>query len=562
MFLIYFKPSQSETEDGIAGLSSRSVQLSEGWTCQVYYDARQIVLSVNEQEVTLRYSWMPEHEIFRLALPDRQAVVDKPYLPGTSIYYSRLGQGLLISTRIRWLKALGVPLRENKAGLPEFFVYRYLTAPSTLFQDIFTLPLGASLRIDVGRDGKLVESLEWPKWFDAPPANRPAQEVVDLIREDLKMSVSNLAPRRDQVADLFSGGVDSSILYKLAHDHLGLCESHSSGYPFEDESTNVEKQYALSASKAFGSTHTYHEYSTDEYLSGLIQAVVHGETTLNHLQTVLFELMFRDGFHTDTEVIISGLGADAVFGLPVMYNYHRYRYLLKPAVVPLSRLAVRIVGKPKNLEVYSHHTWDTDFANPKNGLWTMGEYGDRRWAKQYFGVEDDALVATRMNVVKQFNVRSILDAFSILDTIASVSYTQDLWGKLAQTYGMTMYFPFNSPAMLKPVYALPWEAKLAEPKRFLREVGQSIGVPNFILTRPKRGFGVGAEHWAPRGGAFEPLVRLAAPVFGEDILRQFQKPDIKPAMTFWNLINYAVWKRIWIDETPAEVLQQELRAQS
>jgi hypothetical protein len=83
-------------------------------------------------------------------------------------------------------------------------------------------------------------------------------------------------------------------------------------------------------------------------------------------------------------------------------------------------------------------------------------------------------------------------------------------------------------------------------------------VPEFVLSRPKRGFGIKAARWAGRGGALEPLLAAAMPVVGAPLLRRFQSADERQAMTLWSLINYAIWKRLLIAGEPAGTLRREV----
>ena len=83
-------------------------------------------------------------------------------------------------------------------------------------------------------------------------------------------------------------------------------------------------------------------------------------------------------------------------------------------------------------------------------------------------------------------------------------------------------------------------------------------VPEFIITRPKTGFAIKDKHWAERGNIFEPLVPLAKKVFDEKQIRDMQSTDPKKAMTYWNILNYSIWKRLCINNEPVEILLDEL----
>jgi hypothetical protein len=71
-------------------------------------------------------------------------------------------------------------------------------------------------------------------------------------------------------------------------------------------------------------------------------------------------------------------------------------------------------------------------------------------------------------------------------------------------------------------------------------------------------FGIHPDRWVKKGGVFEPLIPLASKVFDEKEIRKMQSTESKKAMTYWNMLNYAVWKRLCINDEPLEVLLEEL----
>ncbi len=100
--------------------------------------------------------------------------------------------------------------------------------------------------------------------------------------------------------------------------------------------------------------------------------------------------------------------------------------------------------------------------------------------------------------------------------------------------------------------------KLTKPKGILRDVARQLEVPEFIIARPKSGFGIKRRSWAERGNIFEPLIPLASKVFDEEQIRSMQDSDREKAMTFWNILNYSIWKRLCINNESIEVLLEEL----
>ena len=91
-----------------------------------------------------------------------------------------------------------------------------------------------------------------------------------------------------------------------------------------------------------------------------------------------------------------------------------------------------------------------------------------------------------------------------------------------------------------------------------KEIARQSNLPKFIINRPKSAFGVRSKTWSMKGGVFEPLVPLASKVFDEKQIRYMQSSDPKKAMTFWNMLNYSIWKRLCINNEPLDDLIEEL----
>jgi hypothetical protein len=68
-----------------------------------------------------------------------------------------------------------------------------------------------------------------------------------------------------------------------------------------------------------------------------------------------------------------------------------------------------------------------------------------------------------------------------------------------------------------------------------------------------------SAHWAEKDGIFQSMIPLASKILNEKEIRSMQSTEPKKAMTLWNMINYSIWKRLWINNEPLEVLIEELQ---
>jgi asparagine synthase (glutamine-hydrolysing) len=546
------------------------VPAGDGFVCDVWTDGGAFELRKDDHQVAVVHRTAADGTVFRFRTDTGEGAIEKPLLLGLPVYVSATPEQVIASTHIRSLRSIGVPIAADEAVMAEYMLFRYITAPRTLFRGLAGVPVGGRVDVRVHGDRIVAAQPTWTRLFEGPVEQISFDESTERIAGALRQEVQRFAPVAHSVGCLLSGGVDSSILFTLCRDILGLRESSSAGYPFEDDKYNDERTYAESAAAALGSRHRYRSFDTAQFLDGVVDAIDHAELPVVALQSVLMELLQAKGLDAGTRTVLCGQGADGLFGLSTMYTYHHYRYAVRPVFAPALRLLARAVGRGgrlpdhrilfEKLAACASRTWDLDFQSTKHAVWLLGEFGDKDWIKQRYHADDRLLIQSRQHALSQFKLPSALDAFSVMDFVSDVTTIQDLWGKMAAAHGRFLHYPFNAPDLIRAAMATSWDQKLLEPKRLIRAVGRQIGVPQFILDRPKRGFGIGAARWALPGGVIEPLLTLATPVFDLDLLRRFQTPDERQAHTLWSLVNYAVWKRLLIDGESASALKEELRA--
>jgi asparagine synthetase B (glutamine-hydrolysing) len=506
----------------------------------------------------------------------------KTLIAGRQVYFHLGSDGsLCCASHARLLRAAGVQLEEDAERLPEFYLYRYVTPPRTLFKGIDQLIAGQRLRFEF--DGQ-----RWVRKSDelySPPRADPGpREVRQGTDRDygvygernaaaLRGAVKAIAPSPAPPHVLLSGGLDSSILFKLARDELGVGESYSTSYPFQSqlEAADIEREYALSAADALGSRHRFYAPTVEDFVRGVVEAVAAAEEPVVHLQSVLMLLLFRHGLPPGKGAVVVGQGADGAYGLRLheriqrlqrrALRYEPWRRVLTfgPTLGAL-RLASMSVRRGTGLVEAMDMRWRPadPIDDPDHVLWWLGVTGNRRWVRRRFGASPHDANLTRAAAMRPYQGRSANDLVSLLDFIGDVSVTQSVWSKMGESAGKWVYYPFNDPAVLDAAFETPWDVKLAEPKGLLRGVARRVGVPEFIITRPKANFNATPKGWAVRGAVLQPLLPLAAKIFSNKDLRRTQSAKWPKAYTFWNMVNYALWKRMIIDAEPAEALLAEL----
>ena len=500
--------------------------------------------------------------------PARSAIeIDHHFISGKALYYHRSAIGeFFVSTHISLLRDAGVVLEEDSDRLPEFFIYRFITPPLTLFRGVRRLPRGSSLGVEItGAGCEVHESAPYIPRVDSP-ASADRDLAARESRDRVLAAVDQLRPVADRVSVLLSGGVDSSLLFRSAQRELGVSDSFASGFPFETPKENEERLYSQSAAHAFGARHHYFEPTTAEYLRGVVTAIAAAEEPLHHLQTVLLHLLFASDELGEERVVICGDGADNLFGLSLhrwIQRWNRQPLLFglaaRTPVQPVLAAALRAVNRGGTFrEVLGSRVGPGDIAHPLHVTWQADMSGSIAWVEEHLGATMRDVIANPVDSLRPYGPRSTADVLALRSMTGDTLATQGVWSKVGEAAGHILHYPFNDAALTDYAFSLPWSLKSDPPKLVLRDAARLVDVPDFVLNRPKRGFGVRPERWALPGGVFEPLLALATDVYEEHDLRELQTAEPLSAFTLWNAINHAIWRRLWIDRDPVEQLLDEL----
>ncbi|VVB62042.1 Asparagine synthase [uncultured archaeon] len=488
----------------------------------------------------------------------------KSTISGRPIYYHINPNGeFFCSTHISMLRSAGVPIAENTDVLPEFFVFRFVMPPNTLYKNIYQLFSGGQLQIKIIDSKCHIKSINL---YNPPTQNIKIKSITESalkLYDYLSESIKKLKIRKNETAVLLSGGIDSSVLSAILKINSITRISYSTRYPFEDPKFDLEKKYSLSAAQALGMKHHYYEPTNKEYLIGFLEAVFNAEEPLHHLQSVLFHLLFKKGIREEKQIIVNGQGAGTTFGSnSYLYIQNRilFKLLSKSPSINLLRTGSKFSPRVKNLvDILNKPISKNSFSNPKNPIWSWMDYGNKNWACQHFNVTENDIIKERYKIINEFQNLSVYDIWSLYSFFGDEQSTLSIWSKIGEGNKKIIYTPYYDQTVLDYAFSIPWKLKLHRPEGYLRKkLAYHAQIPKFIINRPKSSFGVQPDRWAKKDDVFESLIPLISKVFDEKEIRKMQSSEPKKAMTYWNMLNYSIWKRLHINNELLEVLLEEL----
>lgn len=492
-----------------------------------------------------------------LDAPKRTITMAKGLSAAKSLYYfiDQNSQKVCCSNRISLLRKCGVPLRENKDILPEFFVSRFVAPPNTMYENIFKVAAGQKINIIFKEDSIEVDtcSIYVPQKARDQFVHRGhfSTRLLEFITEDL----TKIYDLDKNASLLLSGGIDSSVLAKIGIMLGKIKETYSTSYPFVDSEDDTERRYALTAAKSFGISHKHFEATTQEFLKALIYCIAINEAPIQWPQSVMLYLLLNRGLPKDSKIIISGYGADGIVGGSLFSLRRRIPLMEALSSLRLSKMFVRLFELFKKDASILSKSIEKQFDNPENIIWHSTNYGDENWVCKTFGVDKKQIIKGRLKAIHDCKDHSIFDIICLLDHLEGTE-TQSIWNRLAESAGKVFYFPFQTRKFVEACFSIPWTVKLREPKHVIRCVARELNIPDLIITRKKSGFGLApyVDLWATPRGVFAPLVRFCREYFSDAEISELQTGEQKKAATLWSMIMYSIWRKIMIENVPVSDL--------
>jgi asparagine synthase (glutamine-hydrolysing) len=414
------------------------------------------------------------------------------------LFYVHRDARLEFGSEIKALLALrpGASWTIDRQALHEYLWFGNALGSSTLYEGIRRLEAGECLTFDSAgaRRRKL-----W-RIADAPEVRDDFDTATRRVRELLERAVSSHLVSDVPVGLMLSGGIDSSAIASFAVRASGSrLSTYSVAFDFDDSG---ELPAAARLARQLGTDHHELFVKADE-IAGLITTLVHchDEPFADAANIPLYLVTRQLG--GAVKVLLQGDGGDEMFA-----GYRRYELLgirapwramraLSAAIVPRGldlpdslRRVLRMseaLGAPDPLRMALLLTMDSERHPPEQIL--GAELRQRLRGADPFG---------RYREVLQ-TLRPADDVQRMLWTDASILLPDTFLEKVDRSTmanSIEVRVPFLDIDLAKYALGLPasYKVRNGERKRVLRHALRGI-VPDEVLDRPKRGFGVPYGRW-------------------------------------------------------------------
>ena len=240
------------------------------------------------------------------------------------LYYKLTPERLLFGSEIKAVLAHGGIRPEfNRAALPEYLAFGYLSGEESFYAGIHKLLPGRTMTI--GPEGKAEIRQYWDLDTSKPHESRDESCYVQSYRELLEGAVNSHLMSDVPLGVFLSGGVDSSavaaLMTKMRREPV---ETFSVGYT---EQTYSELPFARTVSDHIQSRHHEVLVSEQDFFGALPHLIWHEDEPIVWPSSVSLYFVARLARERIT-VVLTGEGADETLA-----GYTRYAFTLKNAAM-------------------------------------------------------------------------------------------------------------------------------------------------------------------------------------------------------------------------------------
>jgi asparagine synthase (glutamine-hydrolysing) len=496
------------------------------------------------------------------------------------LYYQLTDQHLVFGSEIKVVLAYpGVEPRFERANLPEYLAFGYLSGEETFYSGIRKLMPGHWMEVDSSGHVQLQRYWDLPIVHDE--SGRGEAHYVSTYRELLEQAVNSHLMSDVPLGVFLSGGVDSSAVAALMTKIRGTpVETFSVGYT---EDAYSELPYARIVAKHLNSVHHEVLVGQREFFDSLPHLIWHEDEPIVWPSSVPLYYVARLA-RERVKVVLTGEGSDETLA-----GYTRYAFTMKNAawdriyrgVTPaFIRSWIRVsVANSKLISATLRRKLSHTFLGRDGNSWASFYFDN--FFSAFSEPEQDGLFSKELagEIAEGAPYRHVLDYWDhssgeMLHRLLYTDIKTYLVELLMKQDNMSMAasiesrVPFLDHKLVEFATNIPQNLQLGgfAGKRILKKAVEDL-LPHEILYRPKLGFPTPWSRW------------LAGPQL--DVIRSllleprsvdrglFQRTALERLFEehragyrdhydrIWRLLNLELWQRVCVEKEehkPVEVM--------
>jgi asparagine synthetase B (glutamine-hydrolysing) len=483
------------------------------------------------------------------------------------LYYSVSNEDILCSDVLRCILRL-IPRRElDESILPQHFLFRSVHGSLTYFSGVKRLVAGQCLKWETGYvETRLVRHLD--AIAEEAQYIRDDSHALNLLYESLQAVVGDYTNQIEAsgqgLANLLSGGVDSTLLQFLINAKSSQRPSRSISYAIQVPAFDFEVEYARQASQLLYTEHTFVNYTPQDFPGLFTRAVdiLAQPPNLDTEPSMLAIAEFVQAANWQERYFFTALAADSLFGERESLKLKGLHYIQRlPFAIHLLRglgtALAPVTGRSqmliKGANIIASESDPSAFASPSNTFHVYIFDSDWEVIRHCFG--DQALreaQAYRRNLAAQYsNSYHYLDKVHFIDLLTDTYEISIQRQQLFLAHQLQQVDPFSDEDILKVALTFHPDMRYIKGFRYKhllkRLLAQKTNAP---VAHKHKGGSTTPEDFITwmRSGPLKPLV--------EDIHR----PDFMSKADFESVLrksNYFLWHLLTFDIFCKRVLENQ-----
>src|SRR5713226_2560091 len=447
------------------------------------------------------------------------------------------------------------------SGLNCFLSLNYVPGPLTLVEGITKLMPGHLLEWRSGRC-RVRSYVPAPAAAKAPRSiNAACDELDRLLTQSLKEQLVSDVP----VGIWLSGGLDSStILHYATNAHQRQLQTYS--ITFRGRSFD-ESRYIKEVSSQFGTQHSEFDLSASADLVDAIERIAYYSDEPGADAGALPLWFLAQMTSRDVTVVLTGEGADELFGGYLTYKADRYCAMARKIPARLRKTALafalhlRVSDEKISFEYKLKRFLQGSLLSPElaHVFWN-GTFSEAEKQRLFLFADAGPLAKVLADMGHGSGLQRYLDFDQRYYLPDDILYKVD---RISMAHSLEVRPPFLDPRIVDFAAGLPEPFKLrgSNSKYVLRRLMKDK-LPRAVLRRPKIGFDVPIHEWLR--GVLRPL--LLDTLSQEAVLASglFHWPAVKLLVSahlgrrtnlgyhLWGLMVLLIWMRRWKIELASE----------
>lgn len=419
------------------------------------------------------------------------------------LFYTVAADRFLFASEIKSLLALPETRRSlNRRALAEVFTFWSPLPPSTLFENVLSLPPGHTMTVDPA-NGPHTPRCYWDWTFpsDPPEEDRTTAEYAEELRS-LLIDAVRLQLRADvPVGAYLSGGLDSSVIASIIK-HYTDTPLRTFSIRFDDAEFD-ESVYQEAMVNHLGTHHSQFRCSRADIARTFPATIWHTEATILRTAPTPLQLLSERVREERYKVVLTGEGADEVFGGYDLFKEAKIRRFwarqpessTRPLI--LDRLYPYLKSSPTSARQYAQAFFRQGMERPDAPYfghiprWLTTQ---RTW--RFFSAETtsalndwnpyDAFESTLPRNIRAW-APMCRDQYIEAHTLLSGYLLSSQGDRVAMANSVEGRFPYLDHRVIEFANRLPVRYKLMGlQEKFLLKRAMGGLLPSSVLTRPKQ----------------------------------------------------------------------------